>query len=57
MQDLSGSETKMLNLEGKIVVPGLIDSHVHLIFGGLQVFHNSIVLFLLPLCQLDMVCQ
>ncbi|KAI5677020.1 hypothetical protein M9H77_07970 [Catharanthus roseus] len=36
IKDLSGSETKMLNLEGKIVVPGLIDSHVHLIFGGLQ---------------------
>lgn len=25
-----------VNLEGKIVVPGLIDSHVHLISGGLQ---------------------
>ncbi|XP_076896659.1 protein LONG AFTER FAR-RED 3-like isoform X2 [Bidens hawaiensis] len=25
-----------LNLEGKIVVPGFIDSHVHFLFGGLQ---------------------
>ncbi|KAM7265368.1 hypothetical protein ACFE04_003051 [Oxalis oulophora] len=36
LQDLVGNETKELNLEGKIVVPGFIDSHVHLIFGGLQ---------------------
>ncbi|GKU91342.1 hypothetical protein SLEP1_g5228 [Rubroshorea leprosula] len=37
LQDLAGYGTKELNLEGKVVVPGLIDSHVHLIFGGLQV--------------------
>ncbi|KAK3038962.1 hypothetical protein RJ639_027447 [Escallonia herrerae] len=36
VQDLAGYGTKVLNLEGKIVVPGFIDSHVHLIFGGLQ---------------------
>lgn len=42
MQDLSGYGTKELNLEGKIVVPGFIDSHVHLIFSGLQVLRNSI---------------
>ncbi|XP_022883530.1 uncharacterized protein LOC111400348 [Olea europaea var. sylvestris] len=36
MQDLAGFATKTLNLEGKVVVPGFIDSHVHLIFGGLQ---------------------
>ncbi|PIN21975.1 N-substituted formamide deformylase [Handroanthus impetiginosus] len=36
MQDLAGSETKILNLLGKLVVPGFIDSHVHLLFGGLQ---------------------
>jgi urease alpha subunit len=32
-----GDGTMEVNLEGKIVVPGLIDSHVHLISGGLQV--------------------
>lgn len=32
-----GFGTKELNLKGKIVVPGFIDSHVHLIPGGLQV--------------------
>ncbi|KAL2478216.1 Amidohydrolase family [Forsythia ovata] len=36
MQDLAGFSTKTLNLEGKVVVPGFIDSHVHLLFGGLQ---------------------
>ncbi|XWS08291.1 hypothetical protein CRYUN_Cryun41cG0067000 [Craigia yunnanensis] len=37
LQDLSGYGTKTLNLERKIVVPGFIDSHVHLIFAGLQI--------------------
>lgn len=37
MQEVSGYGTKELNLEGKVVVPGFIDSHVHLLFGGLQV--------------------
>lgn len=36
LQDLAGYGTKELNLEGKVVVPGFIDSHVHLLFGGLQ---------------------
>ncbi|KAL2461133.1 Amidohydrolase family [Abeliophyllum distichum] len=36
MQDLAGFSTKTVNLEGKVVVPGFIDSHVHLLFGGLQ---------------------
>ncbi|KAJ8755909.1 hypothetical protein K2173_024454 [Erythroxylum novogranatense] len=36
LQDLVGNGTKVLNLEGKVVVPGFIDSHVHLISGGLQ---------------------
>ncbi|XP_076939973.1 protein LONG AFTER FAR-RED 3-like isoform X1 [Bidens hawaiensis] len=36
VQEVSGYGTKELNIEGKIVVPGFIDSHVHLLFGGLQ---------------------
>ncbi|GKU98290.1 hypothetical protein SLEP1_g11312 [Rubroshorea leprosula] len=36
LQDLAGYGTKELNLEGKVVVPGFVDSHVHLLFGGLQ---------------------
>lgn len=30
-----------VNLEGKVVVPGLIDSHVHFIAGGLQVITQT----------------
>ncbi|XP_050234493.1 protein LONG AFTER FAR-RED 3 isoform X2 [Mercurialis annua] len=37
LQDLAGFDTKVVDLKGKIVVPGFIDSHVHFIFGGLQV--------------------
>ncbi|XP_022967005.1 uncharacterized protein LOC111466536 [Cucurbita maxima] len=36
VQDLVGQGTKELNLGGKIVVPGFIDSHGHLIYQGLQ---------------------
>ncbi|GAV75272.1 Amidohydro_3 domain-containing protein [Cephalotus follicularis] len=36
LKDLAGNGTKELNLQGKIVVPGFIDSHVHFISGGLQ---------------------
>ncbi|KAJ9565611.1 hypothetical protein OSB04_001577, partial [Centaurea solstitialis] len=36
VQEVSGHGTKELNLEGQVVVPGFIDSHVHLLFGGLQ---------------------
>ncbi|KAJ4720303.1 Amidohydrolase family [Melia azedarach] len=36
VQQLAGDATEQLNLQGKVVVPGFIDSHVHLINGGLQ---------------------
>ncbi|CAN1813684.1 Protein LONG AFTER FAR-RED 3 [Linum perenne] len=36
LQGLIGNETELVNLEGKVVVPGFIDSHVHFIPGGLQ---------------------
>jgi len=29
MNPFKGSQTKMINLQGKAVVPGLIDSHIH----------------------------
>ncbi|GMH15713.1 hypothetical protein Nepgr_017554 [Nepenthes gracilis] len=35
LQELEGHGTEKLNLDGKVVVPGFIDSHVHLISGGL----------------------
>lgn len=34
-----------VNLEGKVVVPGLIDSHVHLISGGIQVITPNLFIF------------
>ncbi|GMN51481.1 hypothetical protein TIFTF001_020637 [Ficus carica] len=36
LQELVGYGTKVLDLNGKIVVPGFIDSHLHLIWGGRQ---------------------
>ncbi|XP_020592911.1 uncharacterized protein LOC110033320 isoform X2 [Phalaenopsis equestris] len=36
VRGLIGHRTHELNLEGKVVLPGFIDSHVHLIFAGLQ---------------------
>ncbi|XP_021683925.1 protein LONG AFTER FAR-RED 3 isoform X1 [Hevea brasiliensis] len=36
LQNFAGDKTKVLDLEGKVVVPGFIDSHVHFIYGGLQ---------------------
>ncbi|KAJ0927365.1 putative metal-dependent hydrolase, composite domain superfamily, amidohydrolase 3 [Helianthus annuus] len=36
VKEVCGHRTKELNLEGRIVVPGFIDSHVHLLVGGLQ---------------------
>ncbi|KAL5078250.1 hypothetical protein RYX36_017234 [Vicia faba] len=37
VQEVAGHGTQVLDLEGKVVVPGFIDSHVHFISGGLQV--------------------
>ncbi|CAL9781160.1 unnamed protein product [Musa acuminata subsp. burmannicoides] len=36
VEDLVGQETYVLNLNGNVVMPGFIDSHLHLIYGGLQ---------------------
>lgn len=36
VQEFVGRETQKLNVHKKVMVPGLIDSHVHLISGGLQ---------------------
>lgn len=44
VQQLAADGTNVLNLQGKVVVPGFIDSHVHFIPGGLQV--SAFLLFL-----------
>src|SRR5438132_8030421 len=36
IQRLSGPKTRSVDLQGKRVVPGFYDSHVHLLSGGLQ---------------------
>ncbi|KAK7283947.1 hypothetical protein RIF29_13697 [Crotalaria pallida] len=36
VQEFAGYGTQVLDLGGKVVVPGFIDSHVHFIYGGLQ---------------------
>ncbi|RDY14702.1 ytcJ, partial [Mucuna pruriens] len=36
VKELEGYGTRVLDLGGKVVVPGFIDSHVHFIDGGLQ---------------------
>lgn len=42
LQKLMGPSTEEIDLEGKVVVPGFIDSHVHLIWGGLQMEHMKL---------------
>ncbi|XP_039136012.1 protein LONG AFTER FAR-RED 3 [Dioscorea cayenensis subsp. rotundata] len=39
IKDLIGEVTCILNFEGKVVVPGFIDSHVHFLYGGLRMGH------------------
>ncbi|MFC5067273.1 amidohydrolase [Flaviflagellibacter deserti] len=36
VMELAGSETKKIDLGGRRVIPGLIDSHMHIIRGGLN---------------------
>ena len=36
IQSLAGRETKRIDLQGRLAVPGFIDSHAHLIYGGFQ---------------------
>ncbi|KAJ4804799.1 Amidohydrolase family [Rhynchospora pubera] len=42
IQDLIGDNTYKLNLNGNVVLPGFIDSHVHLIIGGLQLMRAEL---------------
>ena len=36
MIPLAGPETRMIDLKGRRVLPGLIDNHLHIIRGGLN---------------------
>ena len=37
----SGPETKVVDLRGRRVIPGLYDSHLHVIRGGLELQHGA----------------
>src|ERR1035437_10310739 len=36
IQTYIGRNTKIIDLKGRLAVPGLIDSHAHFIYGGFQ---------------------
>ena len=38
-----GAETKIFDLEGRTMVPGFIDSHGHVVFGGLQALSANLL--------------
>jgi predicted amidohydrolase YtcJ len=38
-----GPKTEVVDLEGKFVTPGFIDSHLHFLHGGLEVCHDSLL--------------
>ena len=37
---LAGPQTKVVDLKGRRVLPGLIDNHLHIIRGGAQLQHG-----------------
>lgn len=36
IRELAGANTKVINLNGRSVIPGLFDNHTHVIRGGLN---------------------
>ena len=41
VQSLAGPETRRIDLAGKTVTPGFIDSHIHLLWYGLQLLYEA----------------
>ena len=42
VQEYVGSDTRVIDLQGRMVMPGLVDSHVHPIDGGLELSQCSL---------------
>ena len=42
IKSLIGSETKVIDLKGKTIIPGLIDTHCHLSGSGLKIVRGEI---------------
>lgn len=40
--DLIGDDTEIVNAAGRVVIPGLIDSHIHMLAGGAQLMRLSL---------------
>ena len=34
IEELKGTNTKIIDVQGKFITPGFIDTHVHLMMGG-----------------------
>lgn len=39
MEPLIGADTRVVDLQGRMLMPGLIDSHMHVLTGGLDLLH------------------
>ena len=43
IQKLAGSQTSELDLDGKTVTPGIVDSHNHTVAYGLSILKNELI--------------
>ena len=42
MLNMAGQSTKKIDVEGKLILPGFIDSHLHILAGGERLFHPDL---------------
>ena len=50
---LKESGTQVIDLGGKVLMPGFIDSHAHAIFGGMKLITANLDLQVLPFAELE----
>lgn len=53
MEAMGGERTRRIDLAGKRVMPGLVDAHAHVVFGGLQLISTSLEDEELPVKELE----